>query len=549
VIPRILHYTFGMARDFGGKPWSLIHYVCLRSAVEWIKPEKVYFHCQFEPSGPWWDLSKGSVTLSLMEAPREIFGRPLRHVAHQSDVVRLQKLIEHGGIYLDADVLVQRSFDDLLHHSTVLGQEGEKGELGMANAVILAEPNAAFLRRWLAEYKSFRSTGRDAYWGEHSVELPVKLAKAHPDEITVLPPNAFFWPLWTKEHVEWIFNSNKPIPMEGVYANHLWESNAWHFLEDLTPGKLRATNSNFYRWASPYLAGLPDDFGAATLLQRLRKFQKSASKRADGKIKGLQRRAKNGARLVSRTLEKLALIHPTEKEIRQRTFQDVYERNLWGSGDGRSKFFSGVGSRGEAARVYVRQMADLLRRNSQELGRPLSVVDLGCGDFEVGRALLQSVPDLEYVGCDIVPELVAHNRAVYGAPNIRFCQLDLVSDPLPKGDVCLVRQVLQHLPNADIQSFFKRADYHWIYVSEGHPATRTGTVNPDKAVGAEVRFDWRTGHGRGVELNQPPFNLKTQELFRAEAPPHEIIVTERVFMEGVGVPAEPDQTRGNQAGG
>ena len=73
--------------------------------------------------------------------------------------------------------------------------------------------------------------------------------------------------------------------------------------------------------------------------------------------------------------------------------------------------------------------------------------------------------------------------------------------------------------------------------------------DPQPTHKGEVRFDWRTGHGRGVELNQPPFNLKTQELFRAEAPPHEIIVTERVFMEGVGVPAEPDQTRGNQAGG
>jgi len=365
VIPRILHYTFGMASDFGGKPWSLIHYVCLRSAVTWIKPEKVYFHFQFEPSGPWWDLSRDLVTLCKIEAPREIFGRPLRHVAHQSDVVRLQKLIEHGGIYLDADVLVQRSFDDLLNNSTVLGQEGENGELGMANAVILAEPNAPFLRRWFAEYKSFRSTGRDEYWGEHSVELPVKLAKAHPEEITVLPPNAFFWPLWTKEHVEWIFRSNKPVPMDGVYANHLWESNAWEFLEDLTPGRLRRTDSNFRRWAEPYLTELPDDYGAPLLLDRLRKVQRSTSRRVAGKIKGLQRRAKNLGRPVLRMLEKLALVRPTESEVRRRTFQEVYERKLWGSGDGRSEFFSGVGSRGEAAQVYVREMAALLQGHAK----------------------------------------------------------------------------------------------------------------------------------------------------------------------------------------
>jgi hypothetical protein len=134
------------------------------------------------------------------------------------------------------------------------------------------------------------------------------------------------------------------------------------------------------------------------------------------------------------------------------------------------------------------------------------------------------------VGCDIVPELVAHNTASFGSSTVRFCQLDLVTDTLPDGDVCLVRQVLQHLSNADIQSFFRRADYPWIYLTEGHPALRTGAVNPDKRVGHEVRFDWRTGRGRGVEVDRPPFNLATEEMFRATTPPHEVIVTERVFV-------------------
>lgn len=530
-IPKILHYTFGMAHDFGGKPWSLVHHVCLKSAVERIRPERVYFHCQFEPSGPWWDASRELVTVSRIEAPKEIFGRPLKHVAHQSDVVRLQKLIAHGGIYLDADVLVQKSFDDLLGNSTVLGQEGEDAEHGMANAVILAELDAPFLRRWLAEYKSFRSQGRDEYWNEHSVQLPVRLAREHPEEITVLPPNAFYWPLWTDDHLDWIFRSTSPISLEGVYANHLWESNAWRFLDDLTPGKVRASESNFHQWARPFLAGLSDSYGAPTLGGRMRKMRYSASREAARKVKGLERRAKNIARPVARAMEKLAEGKLSESETRQRIFQDVYKRNLWGN-DGGSKFFSGVGSRGEAAQVYARQMAELLEVHAGELGRPLTIVDLGCGDFQIGRALLEQLPGSRYVGCDIVPELVAHNNATHGGGNVRFLQLDLVSDPLPAGDVCLVRQVLQHLSNADIQSFFRRADYPWIYLTEGHPALRAGTVNPDKPAGHEVRFDWRTGRGRGVELDRPPFNLMTEEIFRVAAPPHEVIVTERVFLAG-----------------
>jgi hypothetical protein len=266
-VPKILHYTFGMARGFGGKPWSLVHHVCLKSAVERIAPERVFFYHEYEPSGPWWELSRELVTPVRIKAPREIFGRPLDHVAHRSDVVRLQKLIEHGGIYLDADVLVQRSFDDLLDNQAVLGQEGEDADWGLANAVILAQPQSPFLRRWLEEYRSFRGE----IWNEHSVLLPRRLAREHPAEITVLPPTAFFWPLWTEEHLEWIFASNKPIGTDQGYANHLWEGKAWKYLEDLTPRQVRARATNFHIWAAPFLEGLPDDYGAPSIRARVQK--------------------------------------------------------------------------------------------------------------------------------------------------------------------------------------------------------------------------------------------------------------------------------------
>jgi hypothetical protein len=280
-VPKILHYTFGMKSDFGGKPWSLVHHVCLKSAVERIAPRETFFYFEYEPTGPWWELSRELVTPVRVKAPREIFGRPLDHVAHRSDVLRLQKLIEHGGIYLDADVLVQRSFDDLLDHQMVLGQEGENAQYGLANAVILAEPQSPFLCRWLEEYRSFRGE----LWNAHSVQLPQKLARAHPSEITVLPPTAFFWPLWTEEHLDWIFASSRPIAIDRTYANHLWENKAWKYLEDLTPQRVRSVDTNFHGWARPLIEGLPDSFGAPTLRRRLKK-------RTMRKARALKSRAK-----------------------------------------------------------------------------------------------------------------------------------------------------------------------------------------------------------------------------------------------------------------
>jgi hypothetical protein len=519
-IPKVIHYTFGMNSDFGGKPWSLVHFVCLKSAVERIKPDKVNFYCEYEPAGPWWDVSRGLVDVIRIAAPREIFGRPLLHVAHRSDVVRLQMLIAHGGIYLDSDVLVQRSFDGLLDHSCVLGREGEETEFGMANAVILAEPNSPFLRRWLDEYRWFRSTGRDEFWNEHSVKLPAQLAAQHPDDITVLHSRAFFWPLWTDEHLDWIFRSTRPIPLDDTYANHLWEANAWQFLEGLTPGRVRAEDSNFHCWARPFVRDLADGYGALPLRRRLRK-------RLGRALKPFRRIKSRADEVVGHAVRLIEAKVLGDDARRRRTFQDIYRNNLWGQ-DGQSRFYSGVGSRGAPAEAYVAQMAALLQAHAAQLGRPIAVIDLGCGDFHVGRELLARVPLMTYVGCDIVPELIAQHSKNHTSDRVSFRVLDIVSDPLPDGDVCLVRQVLQHLSNAEVAGAIQRLDHRWVYVTEGHPRTRSGAVNPDKPTGADVRFDWRVGEGRGVELNQPPYNLQTEEMFRVPAPPGEIIVTERI---------------------
>ena len=261
-IPKILHYCFGFKEDFGGRAWGLSHYACVKSAVEQIEPDRVNFYYEYELEGPWWDLTRELVTPVRMTAPREIFGNRIDHPAHRSDVVRLERLIEEGGIYLDADVLVQRSFDPLLDNSVVMGAEGRNARWGVANAVIAAEPGAPFLRRWYDRYRSFRGTEKK-YWNEHSVRLPQKLARQHPDEITILPHTAFFWPLWTEAHIHWMFESGKPVPLDGAYANHLWDRKAYFYLKDLTPGEVRAVDTNFHRWVRPYVADLPDDHGAA----------------------------------------------------------------------------------------------------------------------------------------------------------------------------------------------------------------------------------------------------------------------------------------------
>ncbi|CCC13500.1 unnamed protein product [Sordaria macrospora k-hell] len=101
--------------------------------------------------------------------------------AHKSDTLRLQILLEEGGIYLDIDVFAFRSFAPLLSRGptqgrdTILGYEGGN-RWGLCNAVIVARrPNATFIRRWLDTYLDENVDLEKEAWNYRSVLLPKEL--------------------------------------------------------------------------------------------------------------------------------------------------------------------------------------------------------------------------------------------------------------------------------------------------------------------------------------------------------------------------------------
>lgn len=269
MIPNIFHFVFGMAANFGGRPFSLSHYLAIKSAIEVNKPDTVFFHYEFEPAGNWWEKAKPLLTLNKIIAPETILGRPLYHVAHKADVVRLWVLKEMGGVYLDLDTICVKPLRELFNHSFVIGQELRPGYIpknrrqkikfavrtfffgkeqskinGLCNAVLLAEKDSAFVNLWLDSYNSFRSKGRDKYWNEHSVFVPIKLAAAHPGIVTLQGPYAFHYPLYDKPGLESMFEKVTPFP--AAYVHHLWESFSWkNYLNRLTVNEIFIKDSTY----------------------------------------------------------------------------------------------------------------------------------------------------------------------------------------------------------------------------------------------------------------------------------------------------------------
>lgn len=187
-------------------------------------------------------------------------------------------------------------------------------------------------------------------------------------------------------------------------------------------------------------------------------------------------------------------------------FREVYEHNLWGGREG--TFYSGPGSESHAAAAYSAGIRSfIISRNIR------SIVDLGCGDFRVARSFLTA--DVSYIGVDVVEPLVQQNRALYQSEKVRFVCADIVDDDLPDGDLCLIREVFQHLSNAEILNVISRLRrFKYVIYTDYQPAPGAPCVpNRDIPHGVDTRI-WL---GSALLLDQPPFNVPIELLFEAPA--------------------------------
>lgn len=186
---------------------------------------------------------------------------------------------------------------------------------------------------------------------------------------------------------------------------------------------------------------------------------------------------------------------PTKKAMEQ-----VYEMNLWGGNA--SDFYSGIGSHDPSiVEPYIAAVSSFL----SAFKTPLVVCDLGCGDFNVGKELVRYAA--QYIGVDIVEDLIAHNKEHYRKENLAFFCLDIAKDPLPKGDCALVRQVLQHLSNAEVQKVLKKLTaFKYVILTEHIPK---GEFLPNKDIisGQGIRLKKQSG----LQILAPPFNFKVNK--------------------------------------
>jgi Glycosyltransferase sugar-binding region containing DXD motif len=235
-IPNIAHFVWGLKPE--PEPLHLVHYLCIESCRRIQRPERIILHCRDRPHGPYWDLLEPHVEIAPAELVPEVTAAPhderlvpaAYRYAHHADFVRLDALIETGGIYADIDTLFVRPFPpEFFAARFVIGREDDVRDErsgvfrpSVCNALLLSEPRSLFAVMW----RRTAAAAMNGTWSNHSTFLPHELSQKLPDAVRVEPRRSFYEYGASSDGLARLLERLER-DTEGVYTIHLWAHLWW----------------------------------------------------------------------------------------------------------------------------------------------------------------------------------------------------------------------------------------------------------------------------------------------------------------------------------
>ncbi|KAF0102859.1 MAG: glycosyl transferase family protein [bacterium] len=179
-------------------------------------------------------------------------------------------------------------------------------------------------------------------------------------------------------------------------------------------------------------------------------------------------------------------------------FTTIYDKHTW-----LGQSMSGPGSDANRTAVFRTYLEEFIRDKGIR-----SVVDLGCGDWSYSR--LVDWGGTNYTGIDVVESVIERNRTQYGSERVSFSCLNAATTDLPAADLLIAKEVLQHLPNADILAILSKlgAYKYAIFVNDITHHLRGGWKQlwQWKSI-CSTNADIEAGGYRLLRLTEPPFSL------------------------------------------
>ena len=176
----------------------------------------------------------------------------------------------------------------------------------------------------------------------------------------------------------------------------------------------------------------------------------------------------------------LGIKHKTQS--REEIFTKIYKKHYWG---GHSR--SGPGSDLSQTKTIRNQLPKVFRN----LGVS-SVLDAPCGDHHWAKEM--NLDFLDYTGVDIVQDIIETNIKKYAQTKKKFVHLDICKDNLPKADLILCRDLMQHL------------SYEEIWKATANiTKTKSKYLLASSQLDTQKNRDITTGGWRRLNLMIPPF--------------------------------------------
>jgi hypothetical protein len=126
-------------------------------------------------------------------------------------------------------------------------------------------------------------------------------------------------------------------------------------------------------------------------------------------------------------------------------FTEIYRQNTWGSEETRSGPASSLERTAEIRESLSKLFQDLQIQ---------SLLDCGCGDWNWMKTV--NLSGIQYMGVDIVDQLVTTLQNQFTADSVFFQQMDCTVDPPETADLWLARDFCSVLNFQQILHFFQR---------------------------------------------------------------------------------------------
>jgi hypothetical protein len=164
-------------------------------------------------------------------------------------------------------------------------------------------------------------------------------------------------------------------------------------------------------------------------------------------------------------------------ETMEERFKEIYYKQTWGPGYLSTEFGgSGGGSTVEGTNDIRQYLTELLYSKPDVR----TFLDVGCGEAIWQMMIPWETLGIKYIGVDVFQPIIEINQRIWkDSPNVTFNHVDGYIDPLPKADVCFIKDVLQHWDLSEIQHFIQkiRDDYKYIFIMNGKYLLNIETAN------------------------------------------------------------------------